>query len=154
MRILVSTDGSEFSRAAAEKCCEMLAVSKDSAVKVVSVFEIALPVDVYPTPAEFSEEMESAAQKQAEEFAEETAAIIKENFPNIEVETQVSVGEPDQILIDTAKDWNADLIVLGSHGRGFWGRLLLGSITDVLVHHAPCSVLVVRKITAENSEKE
>ena len=37
-----------------------------------------------------------------------------------------------------------DLIVVGSHGRGFWGRLL-GSVSDGVVHHAPCSVLVVRK---------
>ena len=38
----------------------------------------------------------------------------------------------------------ADLIVVGSHGRGFWGRLL-GSVSNGVVHHAPCSVLVVRK---------
>lgn len=147
MKIIISTDGSEFSRAAVEKCCEIIVAPEKTAIKVVSVFEIVLPVDVYPTPAEFSEELESAAQKQAEDFAEEAVAQVKEKFPNIEISTQISMGEPDQILIEAAKEWNADLIVVGSHGRGFWGRLLLGSITDVLVHHAPCSVLVVRKVS-------
>jgi nucleotide-binding universal stress UspA family protein len=59
------------------------------------------------------------------------------------------MGMPEQILLETAKEWNADLIVVGSHGRGFWGRMLLGSVTDALVHHAPCSVLVVRQTNAE-----
>ncbi|MDQ3798832.1 MAG: universal stress protein, partial [Acidobacteriota bacterium] len=70
---------------------------------------------------------------------------IRERFPNIDVTTQISTGAPDETLIEAARKWSADLIVIGSHGRGFWGRMLLGSITDALVHHAPCSVLVVRK---------
>ncbi|MCB1025610.1 MAG: universal stress protein [Acidobacteria bacterium] len=51
----------------------------------------------------------------------------------------------DNEIVEKAKRWNADLIIVGSHGRGFWGRVMLGSISDSLVHHAPCSVLVVRK---------
>lgn len=54
-------------------------------------------------------------------------------------------GAADRAIIETAKEWEADLIVVGSHGRGFWGRLTAGSVSDSLVHHAPCSVLVARK---------
>ena len=73
--------------------------------------------------------------------------MIREYFPGAEIDltTQIGVGAPEQILIEEAKEWNADLVVVGSHGRGFWGRMLLGSTTDALVHHAPCSVLVVRQ---------
>ena len=151
MRILITTDGSDFSKAAVEKCCEMVVKPDDTAIKIVSVYEIPVPMDAFPAPTEFSEKLEQSAQKQAEEFAEQSAAIIRGRFPDskIDLTTQVSMGTPEQILLETAKDWKADLIVVGSHGRGFWGRMLLGSVTDALVHHAPCSVLVVRTPDAE-----
>ncbi|MDQ3063222.1 MAG: universal stress protein, partial [Acidobacteriota bacterium] len=139
MRILVSTDGSDFSRAAVEKCCQIIVEPENTAIKIVSVFEIIEPLDISISP-EFSQELEHSAHKKAQEFAEQDAAQIRECFPNIDLTTQVSMGAPDQILINTAKEWAADLVVIGSHGRGFWGRMLLGSITDSLVHYAPCSV--------------
>jgi len=147
MRILITTDGSDFSRAAVEKCCEMVVKPDETAIKIVSVYEVTLPLDVFPSPTEFSERLENSAREQAESFAEQSAALIREAFPNsnIDLTTQISIGAPEQVLIETAKEWNADLVVVGSHGRGFWGRMLLGSTTDALVHHAPCSVLVVRK---------
>ena len=72
--------------------------------------------------------------------------MIRDAFPDGEfvVNTEVLRGPPDQQIIEKAKEWKADLIVVGSHGRGFWGRLL-GSVSNGVVHHAPCSVLVVRK---------
>jgi nucleotide-binding universal stress UspA family protein len=152
MRILVSTDGSEFSRAAVEKCCEIIVVPENTSIKIVSVFEVIESMDISISP-EFSKELEQSARRQAEEFAAQAAAQIRECFPdsNIDLTVQVSLGAPDRILIETARQWKADLIVIGSHGRGFWGRMLLGSITDELVHHAPCSVLVVRKTNGENA---
>jgi nucleotide-binding universal stress UspA family protein len=53
-------------------------------------------------------------------------------------------GPAAKEIIDKAERWRADLIVVGSHGYGFWGRLL-GSVSNYVVHNAPCSVLVVRK---------
>ena len=144
MKILVSTDGSEFSRAAIEKCCQIVVEPGATQIKIVSVFEVVEPMDISISP-EFSKELESSAQQKAQEFADEAAAQIKESFPNIGLTVQISKGAPDEILIETARAWAADIIVIGSHGRGFWGRMLLGSITDSLVHHAPCSVLVVRR---------
>lgn len=143
MRILVSTDGSDFSRAAVEKCCGIIVEPDATAVKIVSVFEVIEPMDISISP-EFSRELESSAKKKAQESADEAAAQIRERFPNIDLTVQISTGAPDQILIETAREWEADLIVIGSHGQGFWRRMLLGSITDSLVHHAPCSVLVVK----------
>jgi nucleotide-binding universal stress UspA family protein len=147
MRILITTDGSDFSKAAVEKCCQMVVKPEDTAIKIVSVYELTLPLDVFPAPTDFSEKLESSAREQAEEFAQQAAAMIRGFFPdsNIDITLEIAVGAPEQILIEEAKDWNADLVVVGSHGRGFWGRMLLGSTTDALVHHAPCSVLVVRK---------
>jgi nucleotide-binding universal stress UspA family protein len=147
MRILITTDGSDFSRAAIEKCCRMVVKPAETAIKVVSVYEMTFPLDIFPTPTDFTERLESSAREQAEEFARRAETMIREYFPDsdIDLTTQIAVGSPEQILIEEAKEWNADLVVVGSHGRGFWGRMLLGSTTDALVHHAPCSVLVVRK---------
>ncbi|HEY0048393.1 MAG TPA: universal stress protein [Pyrinomonadaceae bacterium] len=150
MRILISTDGSDFSRAAVEKCFQIIVSPENTAIKIVSVFEVIEPMDISISP-EFSQELESSARKKAQEFAEQAVARVKERFPNIDLTTQVSKGAPDQMLIEEAKKWSADLIVIGSHGRGFWGRMLLGSITDSLVHHAPCSVLVVRGTNDQNA---
>ncbi|HEX9960021.1 MAG TPA: universal stress protein [Pyrinomonadaceae bacterium] len=150
MRILISTDGSEFSRAAVEKSFEIIVSPEKTAIKIVSVFEVLEPLDISISP-EFSQELESSARKKAQEFAGQAAARVKERFPQIDLTTQISLGAPDEILIAAAKQWQADLIIIGSHGRGFWGRMLLGSITDSLVHHAPCSVLVVRGASRENA---
>ena len=46
--------------------------------------------------------------------------------------------------IEEAQNWGADLIIVGSHGYGFWSRALLGSVSNAVINHAPCSVLVVR----------
>lgn len=147
MRILITTDGSDFSKAAVEKCCQMVVKPEDTAIKIVSVYEMTFPLDIFPTPTDFTERLETSAREQAEEFARQAEAMIHEYFPGAEIDltTQIAVGAPDQILIEEAKEWDADMVVVGSHGRGFWGRILLGSTTDALVHHAPCSVLVVRK---------
>jgi nucleotide-binding universal stress UspA family protein len=144
MKILVSTDGSDFSRAAVEKCCQVIAAPARTAIKVVAVYEVVEPIDISISP-EFSRELETAAREKAEGHAAEAAARVRAHYPEIELATQVSSGPPDKVLIETAREWKADLIVIGSHGRGFWQRMLLGSITDSLVHHAPCSVLVVRR---------
>ena len=152
MRILISIDGSDFSRAAIEKCCQIIAVPDETAIRIVSVYEIIEPIDISISP-EFSKELETSAQRKAEEFAAEAVAKIKERFPDIDLATQVSIGAPDKILLEAAEQWQPDLMVIGSHGRGFWGRMLLGSVTDTLVHHAPCSVLVVRKTNQTDSSK-
>lgn len=56
----------------------------------------------------------------------------------------VAVGKPAAEIVKTAREWPADLIVTGSHGRHGLGRVLLGSVAEGAIRHAPCSVLVVR----------
>jgi nucleotide-binding universal stress UspA family protein len=54
-------------------------------------------------------------------------------------------GEPGESIVDAATAEHADLIVVGSHGRSGVGRFLIGSVSDHVVRHAPCPVLVVRQ---------
>jgi nucleotide-binding universal stress UspA family protein len=146
MRIIIGTDGSEFSKAAVRETCRFFK-PEDAEILIVSAYEDAAPIAAEPfaISAEYYQKLEDAVREQAEEFVSEAAGQLRglcSKEPN--VTTRVVCGAPDQQLIEIAKEWRADLIVVGSHGRGFWGRLL-GSVSTGVIHHAPCSVLVVRQ---------
>lgn len=146
MRVLLATDGSEFSAIAIDKACEF--VNPESAVfKVISVYENPPPVMAEPgmiSPG-YYQEVADGLKETAQSCADQGAARIRKHFSgrSVDVASEILNGFPDKEIIELAKDWKADLIVVGSHGRGFWGRLL-GSVSDGVVHHAPCSVLIVR----------
>jgi len=60
------------------------------------------------------------------------------------VDTRVTRGDPRFAIVDEAREWGADLVVMGSHGRTGLPKLFLGSVASHVVAHAPCSVLVVK----------
>jgi nucleotide-binding universal stress UspA family protein len=63
----------------------------------------------------------------------------------LKVETAMREGKPEFEIVEEAKNWGADLIVIGSHGYTGFKRLVLGSVAHSVVGHAPCSVEVVRR---------
>jgi nucleotide-binding universal stress UspA family protein len=65
---------------------------------------------------------------------------------NLTAESDCCVGNPGVLICDRAKDWGADLIVIGRRGYSGLSELLLGSISNYVTHHAPCSVLVVQGV--------
>ena len=146
MRILIGTDGSHFSKAALVETCRLFKI-ENAELLVVSAYEGAAPIAAEPfaISAEYYQKLEDAVHEQAEEFVRDAEMQLNQQCPDkaLNIATRVVCGAPDQQLIEIAKEWRADLIVVGSHGRGFWGRLL-GSVSTGVVHHAPCSVLVVR----------
>lgn len=148
MKILLATDGSEFSRRALEKCCQLVVKPENNEIKIVAVHENMYPVAAEPfaISAEYVEVMEAAGQKQAEEFLIQAEKHLRECLSDaaVEITKIVAKGAPDQQIVEEAEKWGADLIVVGSHGRGFWERVWLGSVSQAVVQHAPCSVLVVR----------
>ena len=95
---------------------------------------------------EYYAQAENASKKVADDAIEQASATVRRRFPNVNigVSTSVEPGRPARIIVETANEWEADLIVVGSHGHGFWARNLLGSVSDAVLHHAPCSVLIVR----------
>jgi nucleotide-binding universal stress UspA family protein len=146
MKILIATDGSEFSKAAVLEGCKFFKPETDE-VMIVSAYEDAAPIAAEPfaISAEYYQKLEDAVREQAEEFVGQAEKDFRGQFPGatVKLTSRVLRGAPDQQIIELGRDWGADLIVVGSHGRGFWGRLL-GSVSTGVVHHAPCSVLVVR----------
>lgn len=145
MRILIATDGSDYSNAAIDKACEMFTL-ENAAFRVVSVFENPAPIMAEPGLAATNyQEIADGLRELAASNAHQGEARVRKNLGGkvTEITSAVLNGFPDQEIIHDAAEWKADVIVVGSHGRGFWGRLL-GSVSDGVVHHARCPVLVVR----------
>jgi len=150
MKILIATDGSDYSKAAIDICREIIADPQNTSLKIISAFERPTPIAAgapFVVSAEYYNEIEQVGRGQANDFIEQAAAQVKAMFPNSapDLTGEVVVGSPQRAIVEAAKEWGADLILLGTHGYGFWSRALLGSVSNAVVHHAPCSVLVVRK---------
>ncbi len=83
--------------------------------------------------------------------AEQVQALLQ-NYSNmatsqgVSTELEHQVGSPGQSLCQAAKDWGADLIVVGRRGRKGLTEAFLGSVSNHAVHHAPCSVLVIQAV--------
>lgn len=148
MNILIATDGSAFSRKALDKACELANGRNDIHLRVVCVYEPQVPMaaETFALSAEYFDKLGDMARERAETVAREDAEYLKTRFPggSVEIDHVVELGRPAQMIVEVAAAWGADLIVVGSHGHGFWGRLALGSVSDAVLHQAPCSVLVVK----------
>lgn len=145
MKILLAIDGSEFSAAALEEVVRRR-WPEGSEVEVVSV---AHPWPAFPDPflvgmALHYQTLEDE-KRRAEADVASAAERIAGEVPALRVSTRTFEGSPKEILLAEAERFGADLILVGSHGRGAPGRFLLGSVSHALALHAPCSVEIVRK---------
>lgn len=144
MKILLATDGSKFSEAAAGAVALQLR-SENAEVLVLQVVE---PL-VFSTPPQmapgYAPEMAARLQerlKEAKQSVERTAEILRK--AQFKIQTRVLENETRTGILDIAAEWHADLIVLGSHGEKGLRKFLLGSVTEFVARHARCSVLIVR----------
>ena len=147
MKVILATDGTKQSEAAIE-ICKTLNFNSGDEIRVISVVDMALPlsVDIYAGYQPSTEEIENTVRANAENVLEKTGNRLKEVFAgkNISIVTELLNGSPESRIVEKAEETEADLIIVGSHGYNRWERLLLGSVSDSVIHHAPCSVLVVR----------
>jgi nucleotide-binding universal stress UspA family protein len=98
-------------------------------------------------PPAFSIQYESqrkAAGIEARLLAERAAAQLRERFPHWKVKAMAEIREPALGFLEKAETWMPDLLVLGSHGRTALGRLLLGSVSQNVLHHAKGDVRITR----------
>jgi nucleotide-binding universal stress UspA family protein len=70
----------------------------------------------------------------------------------IKAEITQQIGQPEQEITDLAKNWQADLIVIGSHGRKGFSEFLFGSVSNYVSHNVPCSVLLVHQQPESETE--
>ena len=147
MKILFATDGAKQSEAAAQMI-RHFALGDGDEIKIVSVVDMAVPmaIDIYGGYLPDTGELEKTARENAAKLLQRTEEQIRSHFPGkkLAISSEVLFGSPESRIVETAETIHPDLIVLGSHGYSRWERLLLGSVSDSVVHHAPCSVLIVR----------
>ncbi len=159
-KILIAYDGSKFSDAAIADL-ERAGLPDSAEAVVLSVTDAwelpELADQVLPEPGKVSRESAETIRRHLEEAAEkmrgmaETAADrVRGLFPSWDVTAKVNMGKAAFELIKTADSWKADLIVIGSHGRGFMGRAVLGSVSLKVLHEAACSVRIARARAAES----
>jgi nucleotide-binding universal stress UspA family protein len=160
MKILLATDGSEFSNVAVDSVAKR-PWPEGSEMKIVSVMDFPWPptTETWALPDGYYEKLQNASKEQAAAAIKDAVARIKSGKSSgVELTTQIACGPAKAAIMDEAKSWDADLIVLGSHGRGGWDRFLLGSVSQAVAMNAPCSVEIVRgrksKARAEGFKEE
>lgn len=152
MKVILATDGTSQSAAAVDMAGNLAFGSGDE-LKIVTVIDMAVPMafDTYAGYLPNTQEIEEIARENAEKVLGDTKAKVsaKIGTDEVTISTEILIGSPESRIVETAEELGANLIIVGSHGYNRWERLLLGSVSDSVVHHAPCSVLVVRHDESE-----
>lgn len=151
IKVLVATDGSNFSIAALDSVASR-PWPEGSEVKLISVEELPalLPNQMTASslsamyPASLLEELLQCARTHAKEAIENASIVLRRSSLRLVNGSSTPLGDPRLAILEAAREWRADLIVLGSHGRRGLDRLLLGSVAENIALHAHCSVEVIR----------
>lgn len=125
-----------------------LKCEKDPENTEVRVLHVVEPISVSVPP-----QMDRGFTPEMASQAEESHAIVDEvanqlRLAGFKAHAVVKKGEVRKTILEDASNWQADLIVLGSHGRKGISRFLLGSVAESVARHASCSVEIVRAAAA------
>ena len=147
MKILLAVDGSAYSDGAIEEVLRRPWPAQ-SEIKVITAAETPTVFGTEPwaVPPDYFDQLEKAVREAAKAVLD--AALLK--LKSIEDKTltitsEIIEGPPREVIVEEAERWGADLIIMGSRGLGAWSRLLLGSVSSAVIHHAKCSVEIVRR---------
>jgi len=134
-KVVFATDGSQYSEAATNKAIDF-AKSYGSELNVISVVDV-------------TEEFIARAPGALDDLVKKAKGIVedvknKAASEGIKAEGVVKEGDAYKNIVDIAEKQKADAIIMGSHGRTGLRRLLMGSVTEKVIGHAPCPILVVK----------
>jgi nucleotide-binding universal stress UspA family protein len=145
--VLVAMDGSEDSFRAV-RFLSTLALPRQTKVRLLSVVERIR----YPTTAPHSvhgqlvamlKELEAERRAELDKVLEQAAAQLDDKITRVTRYTPT--GDPAEEIVTTASDFDTDLVVVGARGLGGMARVLLGSVSQKVLHHARCPVLIVKQ---------
>lgn len=145
--IMIATDGSKYSEAAA---AEAISIAKRCGSKLIVVSVVSLETKQhYETgfmTSRLKKELDEVRWKDSPEAAERNINAVREMAKNegVNAEGLALIGRPYEAIVEAAKENNADIIVLGAHGKTGIERLLMGSVTERVIALSPCTVLVVK----------
>ena len=138
--IVVGTDGSKPAAVAVRQATD-LARREGARLHLVAA---------YPDPQVLREKITGGATAQNVDLRGVAISVLKraEHYvrdQGLELETHAREGDPAEVILRVANEQQADLIVVGSRGLTGIKRFLLGSVSNKVSHHAPCSVMIVRR---------
>ena len=156
-RILLATDGSTEAQLAARTAVD-LSQKTGSELHVIHVLDVAKvglsmavlyseatdPEGVKLPDPVLEEELEQRAKQRGRQVLDEVVQRVRSADGTV-AQSHLMMGEPAQEISHLAEDLGAGLVVMGSRGRGGIRRALMGSVSDSVVRHAHCPVLVVRE---------
>jgi nucleotide-binding universal stress UspA family protein len=143
-RILLATDGSEEADLAARTAGD-IAEKTSSELHVVHVaYLLPMSSEASYMASRLYREAYEGLKQEAQELLDEQVRKIKAAGGSV-AQAQLRIGEPDEEIVALGDEIGAGLIVMGSRGLGGIRRALMGSVSDSVVRHAHCPVLVVRK---------
>ncbi|MFN8657412.1 MAG: universal stress protein [Candidatus Obscuribacterales bacterium] len=147
MKVLFATDGSEYAQAAIDSMLARPWPDKTD-ILVVHVVQVIPPSYIgyyggYMDALAFADE---SGKRFGEGILQKATAQLKKGLPDVSVNSVLTVGSsPSDEIVEEAKRWKADMIVVGSHGRTGLAKFFMGSVAEAVLHKAPCSVEVVRR---------
>jgi nucleotide-binding universal stress UspA family protein len=144
--IVVGVDGSAASRDALRWAVDEARL-RETPVLAVHVWHApAIPADIAPVPMHVSafedEGLQPLLREAARKTVEQVVHELADDASGVDVRSAVVQGAPATALIDAARD--AELLVIGSRGRGGFAGLLLGSVSQQVAQHATCPVVICR----------
>lgn len=140
-KILVAYDGSEMSKKAVQEAERQVLESAETAVHIISVVKPTGPVTNASVTRQIGNELKKQYETEMEQIKKEIEA------DGIIVTTDVIVGDTENPAVSItkyAKQHDMDLIIVGSRGLGNVKKLFLGSVSNNVVQHATCPVLVMK----------
>lgn len=151
MKILLAIDGSPSSEAAVDEVCRRPWPAQTE----VRLLIVDAPLDSPLLRTSTTVFDELVAQQRAEllNYLDAAADKIRQAAPDLIITPILREGSPKEVIVQEAEEWRADLIVVGSHGRGPLSRLFLGSVSLAVATRAPCSVEIVRTPKAASSKE-
>ncbi len=148
MKVLLTTDGSESAEQSI-RWFSRLPILHSRSYEIVT----AASYQVFGmAPAEVHEEFFRLDRAYSLESFQRAAAILKE--VGLEAVHANRIGQPADEITQYAKESKSDLIVVGAHGTSLLARMLIGSTSETVARHAPCSVLVVRSTPPLSSNED
>ena len=143
-KILLATDGSEEATLAAQTAVDV-ADKTNSELHVVYVGWLDYDYPRYVVPDfEYMQQIQENVEQEARKVLDAEVERVKAAGGGV-VEAHLSMGSPEAEIVKLAEDIGVGLIVMGSRGLGGIRRALIGSVSDSVVRHAHCPVLVVRE---------
>ena len=146
-RILVALEAPPFSDEVFERAA---AIAQNSGASLLLIHALTTTIDsLNPTPSAYSESIQDFADR-----FQESRRLVELKLAEygkiatdrgISTEWEYEAVKPEKLILDRAKSWNADLIVMGRRGLRGLREVLLGSVSNYVIYHASCSVLIVQQ---------